>query len=355
MTRMIAFFVAPVVLLAAADAASAEISAAKVERIAPDRVAVTWTAPAAVDVYAANRADASTAQARLVSDDDADGRFELTVAPTDRPYFVLKDAKDGTSARVAERVLPLQQGSNFRDIGGYPAAGGKHVRWGRIYRSGATAMLTEQDLTAVKTLGLTEMVDLRSDEERVLAPTRVDGVPYRAVGYSLVALLDPAKPITGDARMHEVYAQMPTLLKPQMKLVFEALLAGKGPVAYNCSAGQDRTGFTSALILSALGVPRDVILADYHLSTTYRQPQYEMPKITPAVAAANPVAGFFAQYQDDPRAQKPQPLFDSQKQPLLGFALAEIDRRWGSVDAYLDQELGVKPADIARLRAEYLE
>lgn len=354
MTRMIAFFVAPVVLLAAVDA-SAEIASAKVERIAPDRVAVTWTAPAAVDVYAADQADASTGQAKLVSDDDADGRFELTVAPTERPYFVLKDARDGTSARVAERVLPLQQGSNFRDIGGYPAAGGKHVRWGRIYRSGATAMLTEQDLAAVKTLGLVEMVDLRSDEERVLAPTRVDGVPYRAVGYSMVSLLDPAKPITGDARMHEVYAQMPTLLKPQMKLVFEALLDGKGPVAYNCSAGQDRTGFTTALILSALGVPRDVILADYHLSTTYRRPQYEMPKIAPAMAAANPIAGFFAQYQNDPRAQTPQPLYDSQKQPLLAFALAEVDRRWGSVDAYLDKELGVTAADVAKLRGMYLE
>lgn len=352
MTRMLAYWATPLVLFAATQGASAEVSAAKVERIAADRVAVTWAAAGPVDVYASDRPDAV---GRLVADDDADGRFEFAVAPSQRPYFVLREVRGKAEVKVAERVLPLQQGSNYRDLGGYPAAGGKHVRWGRIFRSGATPLLTEADLATVKGLGLAQMVDLRSDEERVLAPSRVDGVRYAAVGYTMLALLDPSQPVTGDDRIHAVYGQMPTLLAPQMKLVFEALLEAKGPVAYNCSAGQDRTGFATALVLSALGVPREVILADYHLSTTYRRPQYEMPRISPAVAAVNPIAGFFAQYQDDPRGRTPQPLFDSQQKPLLSFALAEIDRRWGSVDAYLNHALGVDAAALAKLRKTYLE
>src|SRR3546814_16616904 len=82
--------------------------------------------------------------------------------------------------RVAERALPLEHGSNFRDIGGYPAAGGKHVRWGMIFRSGGTPLLNDADEQRIGALKLGEMVDLRSSEERVLAPTRISGEIGRA-------------------------------------------------------------------------------------------------------------------------------------------------------------------------------
>ena len=83
------------------------------------------------------------------------------------------------TARMAARsgLLPLEHSSNFRDIGGYPAAGGKHVRWGMIFRSGATPLLTDADQAAVAKLHLANMVDLRSDEERQLAPSKIYGVP----------------------------------------------------------------------------------------------------------------------------------------------------------------------------------
>lgn len=356
MTRKLAAFAAPLALsFALHHAAAAEVTAAKVERSGPVHVVVTWTAANAVDVYMADRPVAGPATARLVSGRDADGRFEVEVDPAGRPYFLLKDSKDGRVVRAAERVVPLDQGSNFRDLGGYPAAGGKHVRWGRIYRSGGTPLLTDADLAKVQALGLKNMIDLRSSEERSLAPTRINGVPYSAVGYSLMTLLGSSTTVIGDERMRATYGQMPALLAPQLRILFRTLLADEGPAAFNCSAGQDRTGVATALVLTALGVPRDVIFGDYHLSTTYRRPGYEMPRIDASLQASNPVAAFFAQYQKDPRAAAPQPLFDSEHRPLLQNAFAEIERRWGSVDAYLDQELGVKPADIAKLRAEYLE
>jgi protein-tyrosine phosphatase len=67
------------------------------------------------------------------------------------------------------------------------------------------------------------------------------------------------------------------------------------------------------------------------------------------------VAKIFAGYQQDPRARTPQPLFDSQQKPLLAFALEEVEAKWGSVDAYLAKEAGMGPAEIAKLRAMYLE
>jgi protein-tyrosine phosphatase len=331
----------------------AKVAGEAAARVAPDRVAVTWRDPSPVDVYVSDRPDADVKAARLVVRASRDGRVEAPVSTVDRPYFLLRDTADGTVVRTAERVLPLQQGSNFRDLGGYPAAGAKRVRWGRIYRSGATPLLTETDLASIHGLGLSEMVDLRSAEERSLAPTRIQGVAYQAVGYSMAALSSGG--FQGDERIHAVYRNFPTLLAPQLRLIFADLLAHHGAVAYNCSAGQDRTGFATAMVLSALGVSRDVILADYHLSTTYRRPAFEAPAISADRAQENAATAMFYRAQQDPAGRTPKPLYDSQHQALLEFALAEIDQRWGSTDAYLAKEIGVGPKELAQLRALYLE
>src|SRR3546814_680316 len=172
----------PLIVALTVPAVAGTPSAAKVERIAPDKVMVSWTDQDAVDVYMADRPDTSLANATLVSRGDKDGRHEMAVGVTARPYFMLRDQRDGGMIRVAERALPLEHGSNFRDIGGYPAAGGKHVRWGMIFRSGGTPLLNDADEQRIGALKLGEMVDLRSSEERVLAPTRIYGVRYTAVG-----------------------------------------------------------------------------------------------------------------------------------------------------------------------------
>ncbi|HKP77987.1 MAG TPA: tyrosine-protein phosphatase [Phenylobacterium sp.] len=354
MTHKLIALALPFALALLAGEAAGAVTAEKAERVAPDRVLVTWSDNDPVDVFVTDRPDAGVADAKLVSDDNRTGRFELPAGPTARPYILLRDGGDGRVARVAERVLPLQQGSNFRDLGGYAAAGGKRVRWGMIFRSGATPMLTGSDLAMIKALGLKDLVDLRSSEERSLAPTRIEGVRYTAVGYSMGQLMGPSAPL-GDERMRSAYRQFPTLLAPQLKVLFEELLAGAGPVAYNCSAGQDRTGFATALVLSALGTPRDVIIADYHLSTTYRRPEFEMPRLDPAAQPANSTGAFFARLQQDGSYRTPRPLLDSQQHSYLEAALAEVESRYGSVEAYLDKELGVNAADLAKLRAMYLE
>ncbi|HEX7873121.1 MAG TPA: tyrosine-protein phosphatase [Sphingobium sp.] len=335
--------------------ASALVTDASAERDATGQVVLHWTAKGPVDVLQADSASVDIAAARLVSKGDRDGTAALAADPVKRPYFLLKDISDGSVTRVAERLVPLKQGSNFRDIGGYPGADGKHVRWGLIYRAGATAMLTPEDVTKVSALGLNQIVDLRSDEERVLAPTKIDGVTYTAYGYSMQRIFDSMKSQAGSPQNGgQLYRGLPTMLAPQMKLLFAALLGKQGPVEYNCSAGQDRTGFATAMILSALGTPRDVILKDYHLSTTYRQPQYEMPPIDPALYPNNPVAKMFAAMASG-QGHKAQPLKDASGKAFLSDAFEEIDAKWGSTDGYLQQVVGLTPVDIAALRATYLQ
>jgi protein-tyrosine phosphatase len=216
-------------------------------------------------------------------------------------------------------------------------------------------MLTEADVQQVQALKLSQMVDLRSSEERVLAPTRIDGVPYVAVGYSMNALLKPAGGSTEIKNGGTMYRNFPIFLAPQLRIIFADLLSNKGAIAYNCSAGQDRTGFATAMILSALGTPRDVILQDYHLSTKYRQPANEMPKINLAAHPNDPAAALFAKYQDDPRGAIAQPLKEPDGTAFLSSAFDEIDKRWGSVDGYLEKEIGLNKVDIANLRRIYLQ
>jgi len=331
---------------------------ATVKRATPDTLSITWKNEGAVDVYAAADPRSSPEKAALLSAKDADGRHEITGAGTQRQYFILKDSKSGDIVHVAERLVPLAQGSNFRDVGGYRTKDGKQVRWGLIYRSGGQPMLNDADLATVKHLGLKNLIDLRSSEERVLAPSLIYGVTYSAVGYSmqeLAASLPRTAGEGGTVDLGAAYRNFPTLLTPQLRLLFTRLLANEGPLAYNCSAGQDRTGFATGLLLHILGVPRETIYADYLLSTAYRQPEFEMKRIDPQMVSANAATQMFAAYQKDPKAVKPTPLTDAEGQPFLAIAFAEVEKRHGSVDAYLEKEIGVTKKDQEKLRKLYLE
>ena len=329
------------------------------ERAGGDRIAVSWRGDDPVNVYVSARPDASIAAARLLARADRRGGYVLEHAGAARPYFILKDERDGSWARVAERLLPLERGSNFRDVGGYPAAGGKHVRWGLIYRSGATPMLTNADFRYLARLGIASDIDLRSTEERLIAPDRLPahtGARYFARDYPGSEVFSPAatKPSrSGDASPSDLYRTWLISLSPQFRTIFQQLLLRNGAVTYHCSAGQDRSGVATALVLAALGVPRDVILADYHLSTADRRPEDEMPRIDPARYPGNIVAAYYAKAQAAGTPAKPRPLYDASGVALLQHTFDEIDHRWGSVDAYLDQELGIDARDVARLRAAY--
>jgi protein-tyrosine phosphatase len=342
-------------LLASQAASAGTVDKAQVDRTATGELLLEWSDSDPVDVFITDNPAGSIEQARLLSDDNHDGRYVLRGSDVARHYFLLRDEKTKHVVTIAERVLSLERGSNFRDIGGYPGDGGRHVRWGLIYRSGASAMLTDADVQQVQALGLKQLIDLRSSEERVLAPTRINGVPYTAVGYSMTALLKPAGS-SGEIRNGgTMYRNFPIFLAPQLRIVFDDLLSNKGPIAYNCSAGQDRTGFVTAMILSALGTPRDVIIQDYHLSTKYRHPANEMPKIILAAHPNDPAASLFAKYQDDPRAAVAQPLKEADGTAFLSSAFDEIEKRWGSTDSYLEKEIGLNKLDIARLRRTYLQ
>lgn len=292
--------------------------------------------------------------AEVVATTDRSGRVVVPYATTDRRYFILRDHGDKSVLHVAERVLPLEQGSNFRDGGGYKGADGKHVAWGRIFRSGAMPLLTELDYTTLEKLKITTIVDLRSTDERMIAPDMLDdrtGATFISNDYSLKGLMGGY----GKGDGENAYRGMDRFLKPQLKQVFRAMLRDEGAVMYHCSAGQDRTGITTGLILSALGVDRATILKDYHMSTELRRPQFEMPPLDPADWPGNPIVPYYVASMKKPGGPKAEPLFTPKGNSHLAQYFEMIDKDYGSVEAYLEKELGVAAEDTKRLRAIYLE
>ncbi|MFN3162642.1 MAG: tyrosine-protein phosphatase [Pseudohongiellaceae bacterium] len=156
--------------------------------------------------------------------------------------------------------------------------------------------------------------------------------------------------------MGAMYRGFPEMLKPQLTSMFDSLLRQETPLVVNCSAGQDRTGFASAVVLSVLGVPRDTIIEDYHLSTQFRRPDLEAGDVDLEEAAkTNGFAAMMLQFSGDEGAAEANPLYTGNGVSYLQFALQEIDARYGSVEAYLQQELGVDGDEIQQLKNLYLQ
>ncbi|MFA5632763.1 MAG: tyrosine-protein phosphatase [Porticoccaceae bacterium] len=256
-----------------------------------------------------------------------------------------------------ERLLPLEGGNNFRDMGGYSARGGKKVKRGQIFRSGVMTGLTAADQDVLSRLNIATVVDFRSREELDLFPNhwaRERGLNFINHDYSLTEISSRMFDESGKkVGVHILYQNFPILLKPQLSLLFHHLMKGNAPLVFNCSAGQDRTGIAAALILRTLGVARETILEDYHLSTRFRRPEIETAGVDFSThAGSNAFADMMLRYGEG--SKTPKPLYTSDKVPYLHFAFAQMEKNYGSIDAYLATEIGVDKDAVELLRATYL-
>lgn len=235
-------------------------------RSAPDRVVLRWRGlrPPIHVFLLEDAADSPT----LVAD-TATGEFAIKAERADCVLLVRDNA--GATTRIAERVPLVAGGRNFRDAGGYYARDGRQMRWRRVFRSGDFATLTESGRASIRGLGIDHLFDLRSSEERSLAPSgniarsiyapqySADKISYSA--FATCTSMDEAREL-----MAQFYVQLLPSIEHGVATMFEALANQAGTVAVNCSAGKDRTGIAIALLLSALDVPEEQIVADYAMS-----------------------------------------------------------------------------------------
>ena len=152
------------------------------------------------------------------------------------------------------------------------------VTWplGRLFRADALSRLNDEDRAVIDALGLRLVCDLRSADERRHTPclpwvqTRprelhleLSAGLVSAVAPAIERLLRGPDAAAAAAMMRTTYAELPRSAAPLLGKLFDAMLGGDLPVLVHCTAGKDRTGFTIAMILTALGVSLDVVYADY--------------------------------------------------------------------------------------------
>jgi protein-tyrosine phosphatase len=278
-----------------------------------------------------------------------DERIELTGLPeADRHFFAVTFA-DGHEELVAERLLALDGAQNFRDLGGYPALGGGRVRWGRVFRSDSLSALSDPDLARLERMGLRLVCDFRGDAEVEEEPNRLAGRP--AIEYWRQPLGDRSvQPAewrrrfeSGDfagadaSWLTRSYRGMIDDCAAELGAVLRRLSHERGlPAVLHCTAGKDRTGVASALLLLLLGVPRELVLEDYALTGLYTEGRIRSAE------------RFFAGRGIDPTHVRG--LLGSEPATLAG-ALDHLDAAHGGAERWARERAGLTETELAALRA----
>ena len=169
------------------------------------------------------------------------------------------------------RTLDFEGCVNFRDLGGYRTADGHTVAWRRLFRADGLNKLTAADRAQLRDLGLATVIDLRTaDEAEQRGSFPVDEVPVRYVGLPLTDVLPATEDLPDWKEAAYVATRYGAMVSEGGPVLTEAIgvLASGGslPAVMHCSAGKDRTGVLSALVLAFLGVPDESIIEDYALS-----------------------------------------------------------------------------------------
>ena len=254
------------------------------------------------------------------------------------------------------RVLKLDGVHNFRDYGGYRAAGGAQVKTGLLWRSAQHGDASDQDLADIDVLGITTVIDLRGPSEREGKPCRrhpnfsaqVFAYPEETAGLALHTEAADGVITAAEARaaMLRLYEGIPFRenLVPMLRCYFEVLLRAEGPSLVHCVAGKDRTGFAVALAQHVLGVVHDDIVADYVMTN-------QAGNIEARIAAgATQIRSRHGAISDDTI----RTLMGVEAE-YLTTAFDRASARYGSIEAYLAEVVGIDTAARNSLRAAYLE
>lgn len=332
------------------------ITEISVTTTAPGTFALAWPVAFSdkpVRVFAAASPDALAQAGAAVA--EAIGHCTLAgLEPDVRQYFRLCRA-DGEQIIVAERNVPLDGAVNFRDLGGYASADGRRVHWGRLFRSGHLSTLTAAGRAAFERLGIATVCDFRLAAERarenMVLPSGVtlEGIEIppgvRDPEYFHRVFRDASGPEDVADAVHEVVLSMVNESADRYRRLFEVLLEPESRnTLLNCSAGKERTGIAVALLLSALGVPRETIYYDFMLSARYFPALAEIPRVLEKYAVG-------ATGEDAQRLV--MPLLET-RASYLQIAFDSIDRECGSTDAFLRRHYDLGDAEFSELRRRYL-
>ena len=242
---------------------------------------------------------------------------------------------------TVERLIALEGAVNFRDLGGYATEDGLRTRWRVLFRADGLSELTETDLEVMRELGIRTVVDLRSGQEVEQSRFNVEAHPGTFHHYPFIKALPNAEDFArAPGFLGTQYTEMLDEATPQIIGALSALAAPDArPAVFHCTAGKDRTGLLSALVLSLLGVPEETVITDYALS---------------GAAMSRLRAKLIKKYPDGESVIADSDVLFSADPANMVALFAHLRNRYGTVAEYAAQ-VGVPAGVVERLRESQLE
>lgn len=252
-----------------------------------------------------------------------------------------------------EKEIKIKKVYNFRAVGSIKNAEGRSLKEGMFYRSGHLHQLKKKSFDQIEKLGIKEIIDLRNSKEISEKP---DQLPSEITYKKYSAFEDEGDQLSqarklvlkgkvnasdADKRMIDFYREYVTENPETIKAIITEILDSKEPILYHCTAGKDRTGIITALILTILKFDKEAIYNEYLLSNNFRKDLVEK-----RLRLANNLHFLYPKMD----LQVLEKLSWVEKR-YLDAAFGEIDKKYGSTDAYIQQVLGISDAK----REEYIQ
>lgn len=259
-----------------------EIIDAAVEQVEPGTLRICWELAGrggSAAIYHGTSPDAIDRETPVAVSDY--GCVDIDwLDPGMRHYFEIVSGK--SRMLTAERRVKLDGAVNFRDLGGYAAADGRRIKWGRVFRADGLSGLSDADLLRLRQMGIGRVVDFRTGPEAGNAPDRLPGdngiayihLPVTHGKYDFSEAVKRFRKgdtdwLTADYMVDGYINNLESFHRTWEAVIFELIDAEKGPLVFHCTGGKDRTGTCAALILLAVGVPGETVIDDHQLSNIY--------------------------------------------------------------------------------------
>ena len=244
-----------------------------------------------------------------------------------------------------ERHHPFEGCFNFRDIGGYPTENGQTVKWGKYFRAGRQDRMTSEDIARVADFQISTQIDLRTPlevEEQGRGP-----MPELGADYHHIPVIPPGGTVTlsrlvGDTGISGKRYLGYLEFGPESWLKMFDIFANadQHPIIIHCTAGKDRTGVSTAFLLSVLGVNRELIEADYRLTNLDVERQVNFVEATVGLP----------EDMDRPSMMHAAGV---PEEAITDF-LDGLQDKYGGALGYL-REIGVSEDTMDRVRSAFLE
>lgn len=247
------------------------------------------------------------------------------------------------------RVVKMEGAVNFRDIGAYKTQDGKTVKLGKIYRSADISKLTDNDMKVMETKHIHTVIDFRGTIESAIAPDRLlPNTDYTLCPAGSDSIPDAKQIVNllkeGDFLMTMYNSKSVKYYGARYKPLFQKLLTladTDSSILYHCTGGRDRTGMATALVLYSLNVQMDIIEADFVASNIYLKNFNEK-----MYSQMSDSFGINKQEIEDKFKLRPQ---------LLQSFFTSIIKQYGSIENFMQEELGVGSKEIEILKDKYTE